>query len=107
MGPYLQDTWHLLGIHSKHCQYEKSASRPSLFRTLFGDQATKPGGGPLRSVRPQRNAAPQPAAGGVQGPVLAMSYATFSLPCSDDTSPSPFRAFQLDTRRLSAQGGPS
>src|ERR1700716_148028 len=106
MGPQLQDTWHLLGIHStanmKNPLPGKACSEP-FWVTKRQSEAVD------HCVRSARNAMLRrsPAAGGAQGPVLAMSYATFSLPCSDDTSPSLFRAFLLDTRRLSAQGAPS
>jgi hypothetical protein len=43
---------------SYHFQYEKSASRPSRFRTIFSDQATNVSAGRLPSVRRRRNAAP-------------------------------------------------
>jgi hypothetical protein len=43
---------------SYHFQYEKSASRPSPFRTIFSDQATNVSAGRLPSVRRRRNAAP-------------------------------------------------
>jgi len=85
-----------------HCQYEKSATPPSLFRTILIAPPTKQGGdraagpGLLRSCAPGRDSTPDSASGPGRMRLSFFRFVAMSL--------SPFRAFLFNTRRSPAFG---